>query len=168
MVSIIPASGIFWLFFRQETGLYLNADQLSLSKEIDQRTETINKAIKEFKFNPKDSTDSSNIGKLKFEHGIYMISGRSIADSFGARKAHLQYPTNEFIQLHDQFFPRDSLITAWIDTSYAATDTTWNFADDLTEKSGPELLYRKRKDGINPNPFRPLLMSMHAGPPWVL
>ena len=32
LISIIPASGIFWLFFRQETGLYLNADQLTLIK----------------------------------------------------------------------------------------------------------------------------------------
>ena len=35
----------------------------------------INKEIKEFKINPDDPTDSSNIGKQKFEHGIYLVSG---------------------------------------------------------------------------------------------
>ncbi len=154
LISIIPASGIFWLFFRQESGLYMNADQLSLAKDIDQRTEIINKRIKDFKFNPQDSTDQSNIGKLKFEHGIYMISGQPFANSQGTTKAHLRYPTNEFIQLHDQFFPSDSLVMAWIDTGYSAKDNTWYFAIDSTEKSAPELMYMKRNDGINPNPFR--------------
>ena len=154
LISIIPASGIFWLFFRQETGIYLNSDQLSLSRDIDQRAQTINKKIKEFKLNPNDPIDSANIGKLKFEHGIYLISGHVFADSMGADRAALQYPTYEFIQLHDRFFPTDSLVLDWIGPDYSATDNTWNFASHSLEKSGPELLYRKRRDGINPGPFR--------------
>jgi hypothetical protein len=30
LISIIPASGIFWLFFRQEMGLYQHSDQLTM------------------------------------------------------------------------------------------------------------------------------------------
>ena len=153
LISIIPASGIFWLFFRQETGLYQNADQLSMSKDIDQRAETINKKIKEFKINPKDPTDRLNIGKLKFEHGIYMIYGQTFADNKGTQYAPLNYPTNEFIQLHDRFFPSDSIVMDWISPADAAADRTWYFAKQPKDDR-PELLYSKRRDGINPNPFR--------------
>jgi hypothetical protein len=154
LISIIPASGIFWLFFHQETGIYLNSDQLSLSKDIDQRAETINKRIKELKLNPKNPSDSSSIGKLKFEHGIYTISGNIFTDSMNVKRAPLRYPAYEFIRLHDQFFPTDSLLMDWIGPDYSAADNTWNFATDSSEKSSPELIFAKRRDGISPGPFR--------------
>ena len=155
LISIIPASGIFWLFFRQENGLYQNTDQMIMAKEIDQRARGINQSISDFKYNPADITDKSSICRQKFSSGIYMISGQSFADSTGTKDAPLVYPTNEYIQLHNQVFPGDSLVLNWIDTTDAAADRSWAFANQPAEhNSGPELLYRNRRDGINPNGFR--------------
>jgi hypothetical protein len=155
LISIIPASGIFWLFFRQENGLYQNTDQMIVAKEIDERAGVINQSISDFKYNTADTTDKSFICRQKFSSGIYMISGQSFADSTGTKDTSLVYPTNEYIQLHDQFFPGDSLVLNWIDTTYAASDRSWAFAKQPAEHhSGPEILYRKRRDGINPNAFR--------------
>ncbi len=155
LISIIPASGIFWLFFRQENGLYQNTDQLIMAKEIDQRATGINQSIGEFKYDMTDSTDRSSICRQKFSSGIYMISGQSFPDTIGTKDTHLVYPTNEYIQLHDQVYPGDSLVLNWIDTTDAAADRSWAFAKQPAgDSSGPELLYRKRRDGINPNAFR--------------
>jgi hypothetical protein len=85
LISIIPASGIFWLFFRQENGLYQNTDQMIMAKEIDQRARVINQSISDFKYNTADITDKSFICRQKFSSGIYMISGQSFADSTGTK-----------------------------------------------------------------------------------
>jgi hypothetical protein len=155
LISIIPASGIFWLFFRQENGLYQNTDQMIMAKDIDQRAKGINQRISDFKFNTADSIDRLSFCRQKFSSGIYMISGQSFADSTGTKVAPLVYPANEYIQLHDQIFPGDSLVLNWIDTTDAAADSSWIFAKQSAENNpGPELLYRKRRDGINPGAFR--------------
>ena len=160
LISIIPASGIFWLFFRQENGLYQNTDQMIMAKEIDQRARGINQLISDFKYNTTDTADRASICRQKFSNGIYMISGQSFADSIGTRDTQLVYPTNEYIQLHNQVFPGDSLVLNWIDTTDAATDRSWAFAKQPAEKnSGPEILYRKRRDGINPGAFRLIMDS---------
>lgn len=155
LISIIPASGIFWLFFRQENGLYQNTDQMIMAKEIDERARGINQSISDFKYNTADTTDRLFICRQKFSNGIYMISGQSFADITGTKEAQLVYPANEYIQLHDQVFPGDSLVLNWIDTTDAAADSSWVFAKQMADhNSGPELLYRKRRDGINPGVFR--------------
>ncbi|HLA57791.1 MAG TPA: hypothetical protein VK622_03480, partial [Puia sp.] len=81
LVSVVPAFSLFWLFYRQEKGLYLHTDQLIMAKEIDERSQAINQHIKDFKYKTIDSIGRSNISKLKFSDGIYMISGRVTADS---------------------------------------------------------------------------------------
>jgi cbb3-type cytochrome oxidase subunit 3 len=155
LVSVVPAFGLFWLFYRQEKGLYLHTDQLIMSKEIDDRSQAINQHIKDFKYKPYDSIDRSNISKLKFSDGIYTISGRVIADCTKTGRSPFAYPTKEFIQLHDQFFRNDSLVLDWTKPTYRAADSTWYFVEqEAKDFSGPELLYSKRKDGINPGAFR--------------
>jgi len=155
LISIIPASGIFWLFFRQENGLYQNTDQMMMAKEIDQRARVINQRNRDFRYNTADMAERSSMCRQKFSSGIYLISGQSFADSTGTKDTSLVYPTNEYIQLHDQVFPGDTLVLNWIDTTDAAADRSWSFAKQPAEQnSGPEILYRKRRDGVNPGPFR--------------
>ncbi len=154
LVSVVPAFGLFWLFYRQETGLYLHTDQLIMSKEINDRSQAINQHIKEFKYRTTGLTDRSNISKMKFSDGIYMISGRVIADSTKTRRSPFAYPTKEYIQLHDQFFRDDSLVLDWTKPTSRAADSSWYFIkQESKDVSGPELLYSKRKDGINPGAF---------------
>jgi hypothetical protein len=155
LVSIVPAFGLFWLFYRQEKGLYLHTDQLIMSKEIDERSRDINQSIKDFKYKTIDSIDRVNISKLKFSDGIYTLSGRVIVDDTIRRNSPFNYPTKEYIQLHDQFFRDDSLVLDWTKPTYAAADTSWLFVEQgANDLSGPEVLYRKRTDGINPGAFR--------------
>ena len=155
LVSIVPAFGLFWLFYRQERGLYLHTDQLIMSKEIDARTQIINRNIKDFKYKVIDSADRVNISKLKFSDGIYMISGRVIADNTIGKYSPFNYPTKEYIQLHDQFFRNDSLVLDWTKPTYSAADKSWLFVEQgKYDNSGPELLQYKRKDGNTPGVFR--------------
>ena len=155
LVSIVPAFSLFWLFYRQETALYLHTDQMIMAKEIEQRARVINQHVKEFKYQSADTALQSKIKKLKFSYGIYTISGRVIADGMKTIPDSLLYPANEYIQFHDQTFPGDSLVLDWTKSNDAAEDSTWSFVKQPADSlSGPELLYSKRKDRINPGPFR--------------
>lgn len=160
LVSVVPAFGLFWMFFRQETALYQHTDELIISKEINQRAGAINQNLKEFKYETTDPKDQSNISKLKFSDGIYMISGKIIADSTKTTDTPLCYPAKEYIRLHDHLFRDDSLVLDWTRPTYAAADESWSFVKESADGfSKPELRYNKRRDGITPGPFR--LTSSH-------
>jgi hypothetical protein len=155
LISIIPASGIFWLFFHQEKNLYLNSDQLTMARQIDQRRLEINQNLKPYKLRPTNPIDRDEIKKLKFSHGIYLLSGRPSADDSGTRYARLPSPSKEYLHLHRRIFPEDSLVLGWTDAADSADDGAWYFAKNLSDKeSGPELVYRNHKDENNPNDFR--------------
>jgi len=154
MVSVLPASGIFWLLFRQEKGLYMNSDQLIMARQIDQRRQEINPGLTDYKFDTTNPADLSYISDKKFKHGIYMVSGHSTANDFGTSYDLLRYPSPEFIRLHRQIFPYDSLVLAWIGRRDSAADGTWYFGKDTTGgHTRPALIFRNRKDEINPVPF---------------
>jgi hypothetical protein len=169
LISIIPASGIFWLFFHQEKDLYLYSDQLTMAMQIDQRRLEINQNLKPYKLRPTNPTDRDEIKKLKFSHGIYLLSGRSSADGSGTRYTPLPSPSKEYTHLHRRIFPDDSLVLGWTGAADSADDGAWYFAkdssakDSSTNESGPELVYRNRKDENNPNDFR---LSTNASASW--
>jgi hypothetical protein len=155
LISIIPASGIFWLQLRQETSLDNNSDQLISARQIDQRRLEINQRLPDYKFNTNDSADLLSIQKLKFFYGNYLLSGQSVGIDNANRNKRPYYPAGEYIQLHRRFFPEDSLILAWAEPPDSAADGTWHF---WTDKSDPlnrsQLVYNNQRDGINTNPFR--------------
>ncbi len=155
LISIIPASGIFWLMLRQETSLDFNSDQLILARQIDQRRLEINYRLPDYKFNTNDTSDLLSIQKLKFFYGIYMLSGQSVGTDSAIKNKPPHYPAAEYIQLHRRFFPEDSLILAWAEPPDSAADGTWHFWMDKSDRlHNPQLIYRDQRDGINKNPFR--------------
>jgi hypothetical protein len=152
LISVIPASGIFWLFFREETGLYQNADQLMIANQIDLRRQDINQYLKDYKFIDTNSTDQSNISDLKFSHGIYTLSGWSFANDTGISYSPNHYPSADYIHLHELLIPGDSI--AWIEPADMAADRSWYFGKDSHKvNAGPVLVFVNRKDKINPTPF---------------
>ena len=152
LISCIPASGIFWLFFREETGLYQNADQLIIANQIDQRRQIINQYLEDYKFNEADSIDKANISDLKFSHGIYMLSGSSKTDTAGITYSPIHYPSADYIHLHEILIPEDSI--AWTEPADFSPDWSWYFGNDRSKpNTGPGLVFSDTRDEINPAPF---------------
>jgi hypothetical protein len=152
LISVIPASGIFWLFFREETGLYQNADQLMIASHMDQRRLEINQYLKDYKFSDADAKDRSDISDLKFSHGIYTISGWTQAEDTGIIYSPVHYPSKDYIHLHELIIPNDSI--AWTEPTDTAADGSWYFGKEVNKKNaGPALVFLDRRDIVNPTPF---------------
>jgi hypothetical protein len=155
LITIIPASAIFWLLYRQETSLDFNSDQLSFAKQISERRVDINQRLKEYTFNPFEPEINSFIYGLKFNHGIYDVAGFVRGDDSCTVPENLPIPSIEYTSLHRHFFPVDSLVLAWTGPYTNASDSSWYFAKDISGNPfDPELVYLNRRDPINSNPFR--------------
>ena len=152
LISVIPASGIFWLFFREETGLYQKADQLIVANRIDERRQLINQYLKDYKFIDTNVTDQRNIRDLKFSRGIYTLSGWTAADTAGISYSPNHYPSADYIHMHERLIPDDSI--SWIEPADSARDGSWFFGQDKTKpNAGPALAFLNSKDEINPITF---------------
>jgi hypothetical protein len=153
LISVIPASGIFWLFFREETGLYQNADQLITVKRIDQRRDEINAYLKDYKFKDSSKWSQSKISELKFNHGIYTLSGQSFSNDAVKYNPLNHYPSADYTHLHEMLISSDSI--AWAAPSDHAEDSSWYFGkEDVKSNPDPALLFLNMKDGVNPTSFR--------------
>ncbi|HSZ33302.1 MAG TPA: hypothetical protein VK772_08320 [Puia sp.] len=155
LITIVPASTIFWLLYRQETSLDFNSDQLTFARQIDERRDDINQRLSDYTFNPLEPGVNSFVYDLKFNHGIYNVAGFVRGDDSGALPENLPIPSPEYTSLHRHFFPEDSLILAWTGPLTNAADGSWYFAKDSSGNPfDPELIYLNSHDAINKNPFR--------------
>jgi hypothetical protein len=161
LISVIPAFGIFWVFFREETGLYQNADQLIMANRVDQRRQEINKYLRDYKFRVTDSLDRTKISELKFEHGIYSFSAGAFPGDSGIIRSSNHYPSADYIRLHEWLIPSDSI--SWAQPADSAADGSWFFGEDKMNKyAGPVLVFSNKKDQWNPTPFH-LMADGSAG-----
>jgi hypothetical protein len=155
LITIVPASTIFWLLYRQETSLDFNSDQLSFARQINERRQDINLRLRDYDFNPLEPDINSFVYDLKFNHGIYNVAGFVRGDDSGALTENLPIPSPEYTSLHRHFFPEDSLILAWTGPLTNAADGSWYFAKDSSGNPfDPELIYLNNHDAINRTPFR--------------
>jgi hypothetical protein len=155
LITIVPASAVFWLLYRQETSLDFNSDQLTFAKQISDRRQDINQRLRDYTFNPLDSDVNSFIYDLKFNHGIYDVAGFVRGDDSGTVQENLPIPSPEYTSLHRHFFSKDSIILAWTGPLTNASDRSWYFAKDISGNPfDPELVYLNSNDAINSNSFR--------------
>ena len=155
LITIIPASAIFWLLYRQETSLDFNSDQLTFARQINERREDINQRLSDYTFNQLEPDVNSFIYDLKFNRGIYNVAGFVRGDDSGTAPENLPIPSPEYTALHRHFFPNDSIVLAWTGPLTNASDHSWYFAKDISGNPfDPELVYLNSRDAINKNPFR--------------
>ena len=150
MISVIPASGIFWLIFKQEINLDLFSDQLSLVRSVNLRRAEINDRLPQYK-----KAFASGLSDLKFKYGIYTPTSHGI-DTTGPFNGPPFYSVSPaYCGLHRRFFPRDSIMLAWTNQPGFASDSSWYFFSGTDTGYCPsQLVYRAPIDGYSPQTLR--------------
>jgi hypothetical protein len=154
MISIIPAWGLFLLFFKQETSLRHNSTRLEMAWMINLRRTRLNERMTGYKFTPVDSNDTEGTARLrkwKFRYGIYLLWGDSIYPV--EAKKHMPYfpVAAQYGHLHNLFFPRDSNVLADMSPADWVEDGPWNFTRE--ERNGhitTSLKYKHILDKVDP------------------
>jgi hypothetical protein len=145
MISIIPASGIFWLIFRQETSLELNSDRLYITRIVNLRRAEVNERLINYK-----AFDSMAVYKLKFQYGIYPAGKDSIVTDPPFTGEPFYSISPEYTGLHRRFFPRDSIMLAWTDPPGQALDGSWYFFNNKGSGGGDaQIVYTNHIDHRN-------------------
>jgi len=154
LISVVPACGIFWLFFRQETGLRRNSARLEIARTINHRRLMLNDRIAAYKFADTGRTMGlPRLQQLKFDFGIYLVRNERVRpDTTGQRLAF--YPTAmQYVGIHHLFFPGDSNVLADVLPPDHAADGTWHFTTPPGNHS-VRLDYEDPQDHLNPGKLR--------------
>ncbi len=156
LISVIPALGIICVLLRQETSLESNSTRLDMARMINSRSIELNQRIKDYNFPLADSSYNFAFYKLKFQYGIYSLTGDSVytVPPFFGQLAQTISPG--YIRLHQWFFPEGG-ISARANPPNIASDSSWYFFTDTTgfkKLSGSELVYQNGQDGITKRAFR--------------
>ena len=150
MISVIPASGIFWMIFKQETDLEAYSNQLYLTRQVNMRRSELNDRIPEYK-----KPYLAGLPNLKFKYGIYTAGTHQIETTGPFSGDPFFSLSPAYTALHRRFFPRDSIMLAWTSPPSAAGDSSWYFFNGkLTHTDHAQLVYRKHNDGVNPDTLR--------------
>jgi len=151
MISIIPAWGIFLLFFKQETRLRHDSARLEAAWMINHRRIRLNERMMGYK-------GSSQVRQLKFSYGIYLLWDDNI-DAVPAQTHVPFFPiAAQYSHLHDLFFPGDSNVLAGISPSDWVTNGPWSFSREDRNNS-TQLNYKYPLDRVDPEELR-----LTAGP----
>jgi hypothetical protein len=154
MISIIPAWGVFLLFFKQETSLRHNSARLEMAWMINHRRTRLNEQMANYKL-PAGGTNetgvSSRLLKMKFNYGIYLLWRDSIRPA--PVQTHIPFfpIAAQYSHLHDLFFPGDSNVLADITPSDWLADGPWNFTrEERNNRTTTQLNYKYILDKVNP------------------
>jgi len=150
MISIVPAWGIFLLFFKQETSLRHNSARLETAWMINHRRTQLYQRMMNYKTPPADANGASRHRQSKFGYGIYLLWN----DSITIAPPHAHDPffpiAAQYSHLHDLFFPADSNVLADISPSDWIADGPWNFTrEDRNGHTTTRLNYKYRWDRID-------------------
>jgi hypothetical protein len=155
MISIIPASGIFWLIFRQECLLESNSDLLEMGKAIQERRMELNQRADLYKFDKNSQPDLARLKALKYQYGIYTLAEDSVHSGPLSESEYYDRISPEYTDIHQLFFPADSVPLAWTRPTYLASDESWYLKEKKSKDPGPsQLIYENRRDGMNPGLIR--------------
>lgn len=146
MISIVPAWGIFLLFFKQETRLRHNSARLETAWMINHRRTRLNQRMTGYK-------GTAPIRQLKFSYGIYLLWDDNI-DAAPAQTHVPFFPIDaQYSHLHDLFFPGDSNVLAEISPADWLTNGPWSFTRD--DRDGrTRLNYKYPLDRTDPEELR--------------
>ncbi|PWT74477.1 MAG: hypothetical protein C5B59_11095 [Bacteroidetes bacterium] len=146
LISIIPASGIFWTLLRQETSLKIADDQLGMAKQIDQRRQEISDDLRDFKFAASSPDSIPSIDRLQYSYGIYIPGGscQSVDPSFEDDSPFR--PSREYVSIHRNFLAEDTLAQALSKSPYVSDDGSWEFRLP-SNSTGARLIYNYKSKG---------------------
>jgi hypothetical protein len=157
MISLLPASGIFWVLSRQETTLRLDSERLETIRQADMRRDSINSYSALHKFfapGPGSPNNTAPRYLLKFHHGIYLLHGDTLAETVPDSSGNTAQALSEtYTRWHQVFFPSDSSVMAWNHTPLAATDLSWRFRDGR-DGTGMTLTFAPHRDAVDPDSLR--------------
>jgi hypothetical protein len=127
LTVIVPASGIFSFFYKEETWARARSEKLAVAGYIAERADSIRTNTSHYSFRNDDS-DRNFLKQLRNRKGIYLPDRAALgtADPSGARPAS---PSPElFHLLHSLLFPGDTTVVLSSEPQETARDTSWFFA----------------------------------------
>ncbi|HWK05585.1 MAG TPA: cache domain-containing protein [Puia sp.] len=80
MISVVPAIGMFSLFYKEETKAVLRQQEMYMSRVVKERKNSIHKRSKDYSFNPGKLPHTDSLQELAFQKGIYTL-GKLLIDT---------------------------------------------------------------------------------------
>jgi len=156
VISVVPACGIFWLFFRQETGLQRNSTRLEIARTINSRRLMLNNRTAVYKFADTNyNMRLERLQHLKFDYGIYLTRNERVRPGPVDKGIPFFPIASQYVGMHDVFFPEDTNVLAGVTTPDSAADGTWRFSIPAGNAPSPVRLdYDDPQDHINPGGLR--------------
>jgi len=156
LISVVPACGIFWLFFRQETGLRRNSARLEIARTINSRRLMLNKRTAVYKFADTNyNMRLARLQQLKFDFGIYLIRNEHVRPDPTDKGLSFFPMATQYVDMHNVFFPEDTNVLAGVSMPDSAADGTWHFSTPAGGAHAPVRLdYDDPQDHINPGGLR--------------
>jgi hypothetical protein len=137
LIVIVPAMGIFAIFFKEETRTRNKQESLAMASMMCERKDSIIKDKIHYTFNKKDTADNAFLLDLKFEKGVYLPDRADSGDSANSATSIPLHPPAMYYRLRNFLFPGDTTALTLGSDPERASDKSWLFA----KEADSEVLY---------------------------
>jgi len=126
LTVIVPATGIFSFFYKEETWARARSEKLAVAGYIAERADSIRTITANYSFRKTDS-DRNFLQQLRNRRGIYLPDGAAL----GTTDPFTTHPASPspglFHLLHNLLFPGDTTVVLSSEPQEIAKDTSWFF-----------------------------------------
>ncbi|HEY4335369.1 MAG TPA: hypothetical protein VGM89_05715, partial [Puia sp.] len=127
LTVIVPASGIFSFFYKEETWARARSEKLAVAGYIAERADSIRTITGNYSFR-KDDPDRNFLKQLRNRKGIYLPDGAALGIANLSAVSPASTSPQLFHLLHSLLFPGDTTVVLSSEPQETARDTSWFFA----------------------------------------
>jgi hypothetical protein len=127
---IVPAMGIFCIFFKEESRTRNKQQKLAMAYRICERKDHITKEKTNYPFNPKDCMDHAFLHELKLSKGIYFPDRTITGNSDASADSASAHPPEMYYHLRNFLFRSDTTALTFGSSPDKASDSSWLFAKE--------------------------------------
>src|SRR5258708_3073901 len=73
MISVVPVTGMFFLFYKEETKAVQRQQEMYMSRVVKERENSVHKRSKDYNFNPSRLPHIDSLQDLAFQKGVYTL-----------------------------------------------------------------------------------------------
>jgi hypothetical protein len=127
LITLIPATGLFALFYKEETNSELKMLKLNMARAIQSRRCLIDRKIPDYAYGPEDD---SFLYAERFRNGIYLLDSLPI-QPLRLDDTSSYHTFSGYTSLHKLLFSIDSTTLEPPDKKEEAGDRSWNFYQNI-------------------------------------
>jgi hypothetical protein len=127
---IVPAMGIFCIFFKEESRTRNKQEKLAMAYSICERKDAISKEKINYSFDIKDTTDNAFLHDLKLSKGVYFPDRTTTGIPDSSVDSVPAHPPEMYYRLRNFLFPGDTTALTFGNSPEKATDSSWLFVKE--------------------------------------